>query len=239
MSYILDALRRADAERQHGQVPGLNAAPSVPVRGASPLQGALRWWLLGLAVLCGVAALAAAGWWWGSRPAGSAAGQGGAVAALPMAAPAAVSGVGSSVPVPHTSAPPVPPAPAAPAPAAAALPPTLPVVVSAAPAPAIAAAAVVPPAATVAPPAPPPTPAADTTPKPLLLSALPPDQRRALPPLAVSGAVWSSSAASRFVMLDGQLVREGDTVVPGLVLERIHPKSAVLRWRDLRLELPL
>lgn len=233
MSYILDALRRADAERQHGQVPGLNAAPAVPVRSNPPLQGTLRWWALGLVVL---AALAAVGWWWGSRPAGAAAGQGAVVAALPMAAPTAVNGIGSRATVPPTSA---PPGPAAPVPAAAALPPTLPVVVSAAPAPATAAAAVAPPAATDAPPAPPPAPAADTPPKPLLLSALAPDQRRALPPLAVSGAVWSSSAASRFVMLDGQLVREGDTVAPGLVLERIHPKSAVLRWRDLRLELPL
>ncbi len=28
MSYILDALRRAEAERQRGQVPGLDAQPS-------------------------------------------------------------------------------------------------------------------------------------------------------------------------------------------------------------------
>lgn len=32
MSYILDALKRADAERGRGQVPGLNAQPL----GASP-----------------------------------------------------------------------------------------------------------------------------------------------------------------------------------------------------------
>jgi general secretion pathway protein B len=40
-------------------------------------------------------------------------------------------------------------------------------------------------------------------------------------------------------MLNGQLVREGDAVAPGLVLERIEPKSAVLRWRDMRISLPL
>jgi len=233
MSYILDALRRADAERQHGQVPGLNAAPAVPVRSTTPLQGALRWWVGGLSAL---AVLAVAGWWWVSRPVGAGAGPGAIVAGLPVAAPPAALGEGIRAPVLPPSPQPLPAAPAA-----AALPPPLPVVVSAAPAPAPApaAAAVAPPAARAAHPTAPPTPAADTVPKPLLLSALPPDQRRALPPLAVSGAVWSSSAASRFVMLDGQLVREGDTVAPGLVLERIQPKSAVLRWRDLRLELPL
>ncbi len=34
-------------------------------------------------------------------------------------------------------------------------------------------------------------------------------------------------------------MREGDTVAPGLVLERIQPKSALLRWRGLLIELPL
>ena len=84
-----------------------------------------------------------------------------------------------------------------------------------------------------------PAPAADATPGPVPLAALSPEQRRDLPPLAVSGAVWSASAGSRFVMLNGQLVREGDTIAPGLVLERIDTKSAVLRWRDLRIGLPL
>jgi hypothetical protein len=40
-------------------------------------------------------------------------------------------------------------------------------------------------------------------------------------------------------MLNGQLVREGDAVAPGLVLERIEPKSAVLVWQGLRIALPL
>ena len=45
MSYILDALKRADAERGRGQVPGLNAQPlgaspepSVPVACSNPVK---------------------------------------------------------------------------------------------------------------------------------------------------------------------------------------------------------
>ena len=71
------------------------------------------------------------------------------------------------------------------------------------------------------------------------LPQLAPHLRRELPRLVVGGSVWSSSAASRFVILDGQLLHEGDTVATGLVLESIQPKSAVLRWRELRLELAL
>ena len=51
--------------------------------------------------------------------------------------------------------------------------------------------------------------------------------------------MWSDSAASRFVILDGQVLREGDPVAPGVVLERIERKAAVLRWKDQRIEVPL
>ena len=71
------------------------------------------------------------------------------------------------------------------------------------------------------------------------LADLPEPVRRQLPPLKVGGSVWSEQPASRFVMLDGHLLREGETVAPGLVLERIGPKTAQLRWREQRFELPL
>ena len=71
------------------------------------------------------------------------------------------------------------------------------------------------------------------------LDDLPEAQRRELPALTVGGSVWSDSAASRFIIVDGQVLREGDLVTPGLVLERIDRKSAVLRWRDMRLEIGL
>ena len=219
MSYILDALRRADAERQHGQVPGLNTQASVPRVAPPPLRrSSLVWALLALVL---VAAAGGAWWWAGTRAVGV------APSALP-ATPLPGSAL-ASAPTPAQASAPMAPSVQAPVPVPV---PTLPVVVSAAPAapvapvpePAPASAA-----AAKAPPEPPPVPVA----------SLSPEQRRDMPPLDVSGAVWSASPASRFVMLNGQLTREGDTVAPGLVLERITPKSAVLRWRGLRVELPL
>jgi general secretion pathway protein B len=39
-------------------------------------------------------------------------------------------------------------------------------------------------------------------------------------------------------MINGQVVREGEAAAPGVTLERIGPKSAVLRFKDRRVELP-
>ena len=56
--------------------------------------------------------------------------------------------------------------------------------------------------------------------------------------LAISGSVYSDDAASRFIMLSGEVVKEGGQPAPGLVLERIEPKSAVLRFKGQRFRLP-
>jgi general secretion pathway protein B len=71
------------------------------------------------------------------------------------------------------------------------------------------------------------------------LAELPAEQRRELPPLVVGGSVWSDQASARFVVLDGQVLREGDAAAPGLVLVKLAPRAATLRWRDMLLELPL
>jgi general secretion pathway protein B len=200
MSYILDALRRADAERQQGQVPGLHAAPAADAAAATRPAWPRVAGLLLLALLLGGAAAAL---FWRASP-----------------APAVVAAA-------------VPP-PAVPLPSNAPVP--LPVVVSAAPVqPAASLPVAVP---VVAPATKPASAAAAPVAVTRLLSSLSPDERRQLPPLAPGGSVWSDSAASRFVILDGQVLREGDTVAPGLVLERIDRKAAVLRWKDQRLEVP-
>jgi general secretion pathway protein B len=64
MSYILDALKRADAERERGQVPGLHSQPGPSQPHATPraaVQGSVRRiaWAAGLLL----AAAAAAFWW--------------------------------------------------------------------------------------------------------------------------------------------------------------------------------
>jgi general secretion pathway protein B len=84
-----------------------------------------------------------------------------------------------------------------------------------------------------------PPPAVGVGVRGVTLAQLGADLRRELPPLALGGAIWSDNAASRFLIVNGQVLREGDTAAPGVVLERIGPKAAFLRWRDWRIEVPL
>jgi general secretion pathway protein B len=71
------------------------------------------------------------------------------------------------------------------------------------------------------------------------LADLPQAQRRELPPMVVSGAVQSPDPASRMLILDGQVLREGDAPAPGLLLERIGPRAAVFSRGGVRFEIPL
>jgi general secretion pathway protein B len=203
MSYILEALRRSQAERERGQVPGLNAQPAAVAALPSQREGPPWRWVLPLGALA-LGALVLAVWAWRGAT-------GAAPAAMP--APAATGAPPALEPAPLplvVSAPPPPPA-AAPAPPTAAAP-----------------AAVDKPAALAA-----------AAPRVLRLSELSAEQRRELPSMSLGGSVWSDSALSRFVIVNGQVVREGETAAPGVVVDTIGPKSVRLRWRDLRIELAL
>ncbi|MBI3347905.1 MAG: general secretion pathway protein GspB [Burkholderiales bacterium] len=233
MSYILDALRRAEAdrERERGQVPGLHTQASSG-SDAVPAAGQRRWlpWAGGgLLLLAGIGA----GSWWAS---GS------------HEAPAAVAPPVSS-PVPPPS--PAPLATAAP-PAEVATAPVISPASTAPPAPQPAAsgspylAPAPPPGAVVAakaapvpaaPPAPAPAPAAET-PIPRL-TELPESTRRELPKLVISGSVYSEDPASRFVMVNGEVVREGTRLVADLVLEQIRPRELVFRFKGQRYRQPV
>lgn len=238
MSYILDALRRAEADRQRGQVPNLGVAQMASAAHAVASPRRLTWAVTVVLVALAVGAAGWLGWWRG-------------VAKAPVPAQAQVAtgqvSAGSAAPAAAVVVTP-----------AAAVEPPLPQVVSAPPATLPGPAGSVPvartaqsstAAATVAATTPPASASAPATPlaanverppaaRPTKLADLTPDQRRELPPLVVNGSVWSDSAASRFVILNGQVMREGDTVVPGLVVEKLLPKAAQLRWRGMWLELP-
>lgn len=213
MSYILDALRRAEAdrERERGQVPGLHT--QAPSGSETTRTGGQRRWLPwaggGLLLLAGLGA----GLWWAGNPREDAA------------------------PVP-------PPAPMA-APAAAAPAPVAPPVVSApVPQPAASASpylALPPPPSVVAAPAPAPKAApAPATEAPIpRLADLPDNLRRELPKLAISGSVYSDDPASRFVMVNGEVVREGAQLGADLVLEKIGPRELVLRFKGQRFRQPV
>jgi general secretion pathway protein B len=237
MSYILDALRRADAERGRGAVPDLNAQPlALPVIDDDARERARVPWLwLG----AGAALMLAAGIAWqflGQRDGAQSA------AVSPPVVPS----------VPALAPPPPTPMPEAPAPAPAVMPSPPPVAVApAAPtiasgpqsspaqvaAPAVAAAkapAVVRPA----PKASAPASAAAPAPRIPKLAELPDDVRPTVPALTIGGSVYSPQPAARMVIVNGQVFREGDTLAAGLKLEQIRPKSAVFSIRGQAFELP-
>lgn len=66
------------------------------------------------------------------------------------------------------------------------------------------------------------------------LAELPESLRQALPKLAISGSIYSEDAASRFVMINGEVAREGAVLAPDLVLEQIRPRELVMRFRGQR-----
>ncbi|PTT88741.1 hypothetical protein DBR42_09165 [Pelomonas sp. HMWF004] len=71
------------------------------------------------------------------------------------------------------------------------------------------------------------------------LAELPDSTRRDLPKLAISGSVYSDDPASRFVMINGEVMREGARLGPELVLEHIGPRELVLRFRGQRYRQPI
>jgi general secretion pathway protein B len=66
---------------------------------------------------------------------------------------------------------------------------------------------------------------------------LPDDIRRQLPSLAIGGSIHSASAANRMLIINGQVFHEGGEPAPGLVLEQIKLKTAVLRFQGYRYEI--
>lgn len=66
------------------------------------------------------------------------------------------------------------------------------------------------------------------------LAELPESLRRELPVLATSGAMYSETPANRMLIINGQVLREGDRVAANLVLEQIQLKRAVLSYKGQR-----
>ena len=221
MSYILDALRKADAERERGSIPDLHAQPVL--RGsdaAAPVASARLWsWV---AAGASVVALGAVGWALLARDAprdGSATAPAGVAGLAPVVGPVAQAASAiTAPPLPAvTVAEPVP----ATAPAAA------PVQATRAPA------VRKPPAtAPVAQPEPPAKKASE--PRLYDLAELPDDIRRELPALAIGGAMYSENPANRMLIINGQVFRERDKLAPNLTLVQIKLKAAVLEYRGYR-----
>jgi len=229
MSYILDALRRADAERERGSVPGLHAQPAMLGEADSEADRPARrvGWLGGG---LGLVLLALLGWWFVGHDAPRPAAEPMAAAPTPVFAPPVTAPPVMAAPAP-LAVPPLAVAPAAvPAPAAEAPrkpPPKVAVATAAKPLPAASK------PTTRAALSPPSAPAA-TEVRVYALSELPDDIRRELPTLAVGGAMYSQNPANRLLIVNGQTFHEGDKLAPGLALEQIRLKSAVLEYKGYR-----
>jgi general secretion pathway protein B len=252
MSYILDALKKAEAERNPGSGPNPNpqAAPTAEFPSLTPPSAQTH-------------APRDAPWLWIGMTAAAV-----AVAALvwlkpwqPDPAPAAVT---ASIPIPAVPA----------APAVSAAPPAAPIPQQA-PRPPVAAA----PAEAAAPPAPraskpeaasvaktesrnatvakqpagkkppkaqasEPAPAKEAKPKPApapasenrvaSLQELPAHIQSEIPRLSVSGYIYSANRSDRTVLINTRLLREGEQVAPDLVLEQLTPTGMVLNYKGYR-----
>ncbi|HEY8706541.1 MAG TPA: general secretion pathway protein GspB, partial [Burkholderiaceae bacterium] len=66
------------------------------------------------------------------------------------------------------------------------------------------------------------------------VNELPDDIRRQLPAVAIGGSRYSPSKADRLLIVNGQALHEGDRIAPGLVLEQIKLKAAVLEYKGYR-----
>ena len=243
MSYILDALRRADAERERGSVPSLHAQSVLPGSpdAAARRNGRPMAWIVATLALALAASLA---WHFMSRDAvretpSAAQVQTASTDTAPSPMAAQSPALAPNRPAQPPALPPVPAARPEPAPAATGAAPAAqmqprtsqPTTITAATPAAPVIAPPAPPANTTAPAA--PTAPAVTTRIPRQ-EELPEDIRRQLPKFSVGGSIYSESAASRFLILNGQIFHENDKVMPELVLEQIKLKSAVLRFRDQR-----
>ncbi|MCE3603110.1 general secretion pathway protein GspB [Massilia sp. P8910] len=230
MSYILEALKKAQAERQLGSAPTIHAVPlhaGEPERegaGTKPL-------VIGLALLAlGGAGAAVLAWRQQATPAPvvqAAAPLAAIPAPAPVLAPApAPAPAREPLPMPVAEAPPRKPEPVKVAVAEVAKPervrktePVKPAALKTEVAKAD------------------PAPAAPEE-KLRTLRELPEALQREIPSISVGGYIYSKNPADRLLLIDKVLRREGEEVAPGLVLEKLLPKAAVMKYKGERYRHP-
>jgi general secretion pathway protein B len=229
MSFILDALKKSESDRQRQSGPALFEVKVAPRRVGLPL------WAVAIGVLLGINLIIVM-WMLLKHPAHPAAA---GTAVVPTPAPAAAA--------PAAAAPPPAPVQAAPVTSAAA-PPGVPTPVANA-----AQAQGLPPAAAAATAdANPEDLAPATEPAPLLGShvkrgtaeGVPLYQDAAvvpgthIPPLRLDLHVYAGRPEERFVMINMKKLREGDTLPEGVRVESITPEGAILSYSGSRFLLP-
>lgn len=191
MSYILEALKKAQAERQLGNAPTIHAPTlqAAPV----PVPAVKKTGMLALAAGVIIAVLAG-GYFWSQRSPAPAVPPVVTVAAAPVVAPV------------------VAPAPV-----------STPVVEKAEP--------VTPSRKDVIAPAPAPVSTEDNV---RFAKDLPQEIQQQLPRVGFGGYMYSDNAADRLVLVDKTLRHEGEEIAPGLMLEKLLPRGAILNFRGTR-----
>jgi general secretion pathway protein B len=66
------------------------------------------------------------------------------------------------------------------------------------------------------------------------LHQLPDTIQRDIPRVTFGGYMYSANPADRLLLVDKTLRHEGEEVGPGLVLEKLMPKAAVMNFRGIR-----
>ncbi len=220
MSYILDALKRADTERERGAAPHLLTRHDLP-SGTPASSGTGRQVSL-MAVGLLIFGLIATGIWFWQVP----------------AKPARITEMMPPVTARASVAPPMPALPATP--------PTTPsssTLARVAPQPTAPVTAI--PASAPTPPR--PTLTMELPKKPVdsavvltpalnvpSLSELPEDLRRQLPKLTITGSVFSNTPSQRLLLLNNLVLTPGSQVAPGLTLEEIETRSSVFNFNGTR-----
>jgi general secretion pathway protein B len=219
VSLILDALRKADAERERGSVPSLHSQPVVTPSVGTLSRSKVRPLWLWIAAGAAFGLVGAVTWVMTGR-----------LASAPSPATNAAP-VQPSVPVPTpvrspvTSAPPLPAAATDAQPIAEPAPWRQPAESKSARADATGDT---------------PVRTLGNVPPPQALvysrEQLPPEVRAALPQFQIGGNVYSPDPASRSLIVNGQLLREKDRLTPELSLEEIRLRAAIFNYRGYRFE---
>ncbi len=204
MSIILDALKKAETERHLGKLPSLHSPSSTATRSGAASTHKLTVALWLGGATAGLLVAAGAGWLYWNEGAPAQK----AALVLPHAV-VKVATADREIPVP-------PPLPAP--------------LVTIKPAQVAAAKAV----QSAPPVSDKPATTASTPDKIVALTDLPPALQRELPALVIGGSMYSDNAADRMLLVDKRLLHEGDEAGPGIVLEKIMPKEAILRYRNAR-----
>jgi general secretion pathway protein B len=219
VSLILDALRKADAERERGSVPSLHSQPVAASVATAPKPTTRPNWLwivVGVALGLMAAALLVM------------IGRDAPVPKAPVASPSVQPSAIETAPMrPVTAAPPAAPAPA-----------EKPTIAEPAPWPQ--------PAERNSNS---PRPDAKAGPQVITLGnvppagptiytrdQLPPDVRAAVPQIAIGGSVYSPDPTARSLIVNGQLYREKNRLTQDLSLEEIKLRSAIFSFRGYRFE---